>query len=54
LGIATWLLYKTDKKSLGAIGLNLSLKKLFFLPLGLLIGAIALLGAKYARALYGG
>ncbi|MEH6538214.1 MAG: type II CAAX endopeptidase family protein [Psychroserpens sp.] len=54
LGVATWLLYKTEKKSLGAIGLNLSLRNLSFLPLGLLIGAIALLGAKYARALYAG
>ena len=52
--IATWLLYKTDKKSLQAIGLNLNLRNISFLPLGLIIGAIALLGAKYARALYAG
>ncbi len=54
LGIATWLLFKTDNKSLRAIGLNLSLRNISFLPLGLFIGAIALLGAKYARALYTG
>jgi len=54
LFVATWFLYKTDKKSLRAIGLNLSLRNLSFLPLGLLIGAIALLAAKYARALYAG
>jgi membrane protease YdiL (CAAX protease family) len=54
LGIATWQLYKTDNKSLRAIGLNFSLRNISFLPLGLLIGAIALLIAKYARALYTG
>ncbi|WAC01750.1 CPBP family intramembrane metalloprotease [Lacinutrix neustonica] len=54
LGIATWLLYKTENKSLSAIGLSLSLRHLSFLPLGLLIGALALLAAKYARALYTG
>jgi len=52
--IATWLLYKIDNKSLSTIGLNLSLRNISFLPLGLLIGAIALLIAKYARALYTG
>ncbi len=54
LGIATWLLFKIDKKPLRAIGLDLSLRSMSFLPLGLLIGAIALLAAKYARALYTG
>ena len=54
LGIATWLLYKIDNKSLREIGLNFSLRSISFLPLGVLIGAIALLAAKYARALYTG
>jgi membrane protease YdiL (CAAX protease family) len=54
LGIATWLLYKTEKKSLGAIGLNFSLRNMSFLPLGVLIGAITFLTAKFARALYTG
>ena len=54
LVIATWLLYKTDNKSVRAIGLNLSLRNLSFLPLGICIGALALLAAKYARALYTG
>jgi len=54
LGIATWLLYKTDKKSLREIGLNLSLRNISFLPLGVCIGAIAFLTTKYARALYTG
>jgi len=52
--IATWLLYKTDSKSLRFIGLNLSLRNISFLPLGLIIGAFALLAAKYARTLYTG
>ena len=52
--IATWFLFKTDNKSLKAIGLNLGLKNISFLPLGVLIGALALLAAKYARALYTG
>lgn len=52
LGIATWLLYKTETKSLREIGLNLSLRHIFFLPLGVLIGALVFLIAKYARALY--
>jgi len=54
LFVATWFLYKTDKQSLKSIGLNFSLRNISFLPLGLLIGAIALLGSKYARALYTG
>ncbi len=52
--IVTWILFKTDNKSLCAIGLNLSLRNISFLPLGLFVGAIAFLGAKYARALYAG
>ncbi|MCK0108843.1 CPBP family intramembrane metalloprotease [Flavobacteriaceae bacterium S0825] len=52
--VATWILCKTDKKSLYAIGINLNLKNLSFLPLGVFIGAIALFGAKYVRALYTG
>jgi len=54
LGIATGILYKIDKKSLREIGLNLSLRNLSFLPLGVLIGALTFLAAKYARALYTG
>lgn len=52
LGLATWILYKTENKSLSEIGLNLSLRNLSFLPLGVLIGVIALWVAKYVRALY--
>ena len=52
--LGTWFLYKREGKSLKEIGLNLSFKNAAFLPLGLLIGAIALFGAKYFRALYVG
>lgn len=52
LFIATWFLYRTEKKSLKAIGLNFSLRNVSLLPLGILIGIFALFGAKYFRALY--
>jgi membrane protease YdiL (CAAX protease family) len=54
LCIATWLLYKIDKKSLCEIGLNFSLRNISFLPLGVFIGAMIFLAVKYARALYTG
>ncbi|PTM10638.1 MAG: hypothetical protein DA407_03365 [Bacteroidetes bacterium] len=50
----TWFLYKKDKKSIRDLGLNFNLKNLSFLPLGILIGAFALFGAKILRALYVG
>ncbi|MFP4847281.1 type II CAAX prenyl endopeptidase Rce1 family protein [Winogradskyella sp. PE311] len=52
--VATWILFKTDKKSLKDLGLNLSFCNLSFLPLGILIGAVAFLLVKYCRALYTG
>ena len=52
--LATWILLKSDKKSLSDIGLNFKRKNLIFLPLGILIGAIAFLIAKYLRAIYTG
>lgn len=51
---ATWVLFKTDNKSLNDIGLNFKSKNLAFLPLGIVIGAGAFLIAKYLRALYTG
>lgn len=54
LGFATWILYKTEGKSLSEIGLNLKWKNLLFLPFGVLIGALAMLAATYAKALYTG
>lgn len=52
--IATWILFKTDNKSLDAIGLNFKSKNLALLPLGILIGATAFIIAKYLRAIYTG
>jgi membrane protease YdiL (CAAX protease family) len=52
--IATYILFKTDNKSLNDIGLNFKRKNLKFLPLGIVIGAIAFLIAKWLRAIYCG
>ena len=48
--MATWILYRKERKSLKAIGLNL--RNLYFLPLGVLIGAFAFFGARLIRVLY--
>ena len=50
--LATWLLYKREGLSLNRLGLNPSLKNLSFVPLGLLIGALAFLGSRIIRAAY--
>ncbi|MEY8848237.1 lysostaphin resistance A-like protein [Psychroserpens sp. XS_ASV72] len=52
LFVVTWFLLKTEKKSLSGLGLNFSLKNVLLLPLGVLIGVLALFVAKYLRALY--
>lgn len=52
--IVTYILLKSDKKSLDEIGLNFKKKNLYFLPFGILIGALAFLLAKYLRAIYSG
>lgn len=52
LTFTTWIMLKTDNKSLNDIGFDLKLKNIAFLPLGILIGAIAFLIAKYLRAIY--
>lgn len=52
--IATYFLFKSDKKHLNEIGLNFKVKNLKFLPLGILIGALVFLIAKYLRAIYTG
>jgi membrane protease YdiL (CAAX protease family) len=54
LVLATYILYKKEKQSLSSIGLNLNIKNLSFLPLGVFIGAFAFFGARYLRALYNG
>ena len=54
LVVATYILYKTEKKSLKAVGLNLRPRNISFLLLGLFVGALAFLGARLTRALYVG
>lgn len=52
LFVATWFLYKKENKTLKELGLNFSRRNILFLPVGLLIGVMALFGATYFRALY--
>jgi len=54
LTLVTWGLFKIDGKSLKCLGLNLSMRNVSFLPLGIFIGAIAFMLAKYCRGLYTG
>lgn len=54
LVLATWVLYKIEGKSLKEIGLNFNIKNIGFLFLGILIGILVFLGAKYLRGLYVG
>lgn len=54
LTIATWVLFKTDKQSLNILGLNISVRNLSFLPLGILLGSATFLATKYARAVFMG
>lgn len=54
LFVTTWHLLKMDQQSLKSIGLNFSIKNISFLPLGVLIGALAFGGAKFLRAQYTG
>lgn len=51
---ATWILYRTENKTLKEIGLNLSLKNVSFLFLGLLLGIIAFAVSTYFRTVYTG
>ena len=50
--IATWILLKMDSKTIQYLGLNLSARNIRFLPLGIAIGALAFLAAKYLRSYY--
>lgn len=52
LFIATGLIYRSENKSLTAIGLNFNLKNISLLPLGVLIGGVTFLGSKFIRAFY--
>ena len=50
--VATWILYKAENKSLKEIGLNLKIKNILLLPLGVVLAACAFFIAKYLRAIY--
>ncbi len=54
LVIVTWFLYRTEGKSIKAIGLNITAKHLLFLVLGLLIGITALGLENFFRSIYTG
>jgi len=54
LVIATYILYRTERKLLKMIGLNFNLRNMSFLILGLLVGALAFFGARLVRAIYVG
>ena len=52
LTFATWYLYKKENKTLSSLGLILKRKNIFFLPLGIIVGASVFLTAKYLRTIY--
>jgi membrane protease YdiL (CAAX protease family) len=54
LTIATWILYRTEGKSLKALGLNLTTRHFFFLITGLVIGVVALGLETLLRTIYTG
>ena len=54
LTIVTWFLYRTEGKSLKALGLNITVKHLLFLVAGLLVGIVALGLENFFRSVYTG
>jgi hypothetical protein len=54
LTIATWILYRTEHKTLKEIGLNLNLINVSFLFFGLLLGIVAFAVSTYSRTVYTG
>ena len=52
--VVTGFLFWLDGTNLGALGLNLSLRNGAFILLGLVVGALAFMGANLARSLYTG
>src|SRR6476620_4872512 len=54
LTIVTWFLYRTEGKSLKALGLNITTKHLLFLAAGLLVGIVALGLENFFRSVYTG
>ena len=54
LVLATWVLYKLDKKDLKALGLTFQIKTIAFLFAGTLLGIISHALSTYSRTLYTG
>src|SRR5690349_16272136 len=52
--LVTWLMYRTEGKSLKEIGLNFTSKHLLFLALGILLGIVALAIENFIRMMYTG
>ena len=50
--LVTWILFKTENKSLGTIGFTFKFQQLRFLFLGTFLGICVLLLVKYVRCLY--
>ncbi len=51
LVIVNWVMYRTENKNLDAIGLNLKRTNLYFLPIGLILGVIAVLLGYYSKSI---
>jgi len=47
--IANWIMYRTEKKNLTALGFDLNKRNVLFLPLGLFLGMVAFLTGFYFR-----
>ena len=47
--LATWLMYRSENKSLSALGVNLKKRNLLFLPIGLFLGIAAFVFGFYLR-----
>jgi hypothetical protein len=54
LTVATWIMYKTDKKSLKELGLQINLKTMAFFLLGLILSVLGYSIALYATTLHSG
>lgn len=52
--LATWILYRSESETLKEIGLNLQLRNISFILLGLLLGIFAFAISTYARTIYTG
>ena len=48
--LATWVLYRTENKNLDELGFNLQSRNLTFLPIGLVLGILAVLLGYYLKS----